>query len=220
MVVSTDGRRAVTVQRILAPIPLAVADLDGSAELSWRPFITDPSIGGLYGHLVGDEWIAISDLDAPRGRLVRIALDNPAPADPSTWTELVPESEVALRSFTPVGEHLYLVGLDNTYSQVRIFTLDGHLTGHLPLPGRGAVAELPFPMMALCPSGRADEYVFGFSTLTTSNGYYRHRPGGALSRSWPRPSGPSRTRLSRTAGPPRRTARASRTTWSGVGMCC
>ncbi|MFC9251925.1 prolyl oligopeptidase family serine peptidase [Amycolatopsis thailandensis] len=180
VVFSTDGKRAIAVQRLLSPIPLAVADLDGSDELVWRPFISDTTIGGLYGHLIDDQWIAISDADAPRGRLVGIALDNPTPADPSTWTELVPESEVTLRSFAPVGEHLYVLGLDETYSQVRVFTRGGRFVEYVELPERGAVVELPFPMMALYPSGLDDEYAFAFTSLTSSSRYFRHRPGKGL----------------------------------------
>lgn len=180
VVFSTDGKRAVAVQHLLSPIPVAVAELDGSAEPAWRPFVTDPSAGSLYGHLVGDRWIAVSDFGAPRGRVVAVALDSPTPSDPSTWDELVPESRVALRSVTPVGDHLYVLGLDDTYSQVRIFTAGGELAGHVPLPGRGAVVELPFPMMALYPEGLDDEYAFAFTTLTTSAGYYRHRPGSTV----------------------------------------
>ncbi|MCR6482915.1 prolyl oligopeptidase family serine peptidase [Amycolatopsis sp. OK19-0408] len=177
VVFSTDGRRAIAVQGMLAPIPVAVADLPG---LAWRPFVTDPAVGSLYGHLVGDRWIAVSDFGAPRGRVIAVALDGPAPSDPATWDELVPESAAALRSLTPVGDHLYVLGLEDTYSQVRIFTAEGAPAGHVPLPGRGAVIEHPFPLMALHPEGRDDEYAFAFTTLTSSAGYYRHRPGSTV----------------------------------------
>ncbi|WP_163505234.1 prolyl oligopeptidase family serine peptidase [Fodinicola acaciae] len=190
VVFSTDGKHAIAVQRLLTPIPIAVAKLDGSTEWSWRPFVTDPAVGGLAGQLVGDRWIAVSDLDAPRGRVVAIALDNPTPADPRTWDEVVPESDAALRSITPVGEHLYVLGLENTYSQVRIFTLAGEFAGNVPMPAPGAVIEHPFPLAAMYPEGRDDEYVFAFTTLTTSAGYYRHAGSTLDTLSQPRTSIP------------------------------
>ncbi|MBP2367519.1 hypothetical protein [Pseudonocardia parietis] len=69
VVVSGDGRHAVAVQRIMNPVPVAVARLDGG-DLEWRPFVTGVD-ATVAGHLCGDAWIAVTDVDAPRGRVVR-----------------------------------------------------------------------------------------------------------------------------------------------------
>jgi prolyl oligopeptidase len=170
VVVSRDGRHAVAVQRLMDPVPVAVARLDG-AELTWRPFLTDVA-GSVAGHLLGDAWVAVTDVGAPRGRLVRIPLD-----DPSSWEEVVAESDAVLRSVTPVGDALYLAEFVDTYARVRIVDADGNALGEVPLPGRGALVELPFPMMNLGAARPSDEFLFAFSTLTSSAGTYRHRPG-------------------------------------------
>lgn len=170
VVVSRDGRHAVAVQRLMDPVPVAVARLDG-AELTWRPFLTDVA-GSVAGHLLGDAWVAVTDVGAPRGRLVRIPLD-----DPSSWEEVVAESDAVLRSVTPVGDALYLAEFVDTYARVRIVDADGNALGEVPLPGRGALVELPFPMMNLGVARPSDEFLFAFSTLTSSAGTYRHRPG-------------------------------------------
>src|SRR5262249_17828135 len=47
----------------------------------------------------------------------------------------------------------------------------------VPLPDRGAVMELPFPIMNMVPKGHPDQFVFGFSSLTISPGIYSHAPG-------------------------------------------
>ncbi|WP_052744411.1 prolyl oligopeptidase family serine peptidase [Streptomyces odonnellii] len=158
------------------PIPFAVAPIAESGELVWKPFVTE-RIGSLAGHLVGDAWIAITDVGAPRGRLVSIALDNATLNDPSTWAELVGESDAVMRFLTPVGDELYVADLVDTYSQVRVFDRTGAARGLVPLPGRGSVAELPFAMMNLFPPGRPDEFLFSFSTFTASPGCFSHRPG-------------------------------------------
>jgi prolyl oligopeptidase len=172
VVVSRDGRHAVAVQRMMDPVPVAVARLDDHpAALVWRPFLTDVG-GSVAGHLLGDAWVAVTDVGAPRGRLVRIPLD-----DPSVWEEVVAESDAVLRSVTPVGDALYLAEFVDTYARVRIVDADGNAVGDVPLPGRGALVELPFPMMNLGAARPSDEFLFAFSTLTSSAGTYRHRPG-------------------------------------------
>ncbi|MBP2367523.1 hypothetical protein JOF36_003219 [Pseudonocardia parietis] len=175
VVVSGDGRHAVAVQRIMNPVPVAVARLDGG-DLEWRPFVTGVD-ATVAGHLCGDAWIAVTDVDAPRGRVVRIPLDSPDPDDPSAWEEIVPEAEALLRSVTPVGDVLYLAELVDTYARVRIVDRSGEPCGEVPLPGRGALVELPFPMMNMATAAPTGAYTFAFSTLASSAGTYRHHPG-------------------------------------------
>src|SRR6202035_996686 len=134
--VSSDGRYVVAVERMLNPIPFAIATLEEEA-LRWRPFVT--SIAGIVaGHVVGERYIAVTDIGAPRGRLVAISLDSEHPNDPESWQELVPESDAVLRTVTAVGETLYLTEFVDTYARVRIVDLDGNELGEVPLPGRGA----------------------------------------------------------------------------------
>ncbi|WP_030925691.1 prolyl oligopeptidase family serine peptidase [Streptosporangium amethystogenes] len=175
VVVSRDGAYAVALQRLLNPVPVAVARLDDPAGLQWRPFVTGVD-GTLAGHLVGEEWIAVTDVGAPRGRVVAIALDAKDPDDPASWREIVPESDTVIRTLTPVGDLLYLSELSDTYAKVRVVDGAGAACGQVPLPGRGALAEQPFPLMNLM-NGHAEAYLFEFSTLVGSWGTYRHRPG-------------------------------------------
>jgi prolyl oligopeptidase len=177
VVVSRDGRHAVLVERLMNPIPIAVADLDRPGEFRWRPFVTTAA-GTVAGHLVGDAYIAVvTDTDAPRGRVVAIPLDSETPNDPSSWRELVPESETVIRSVTPVGDRLFLTEFVDTYARVRIVDLDGGALGEVPLPGRGAIAELPYAFMNLNVRLHPEDFLFNFSSLTRSWGTYRYRPG-------------------------------------------
>ncbi|MEU9869504.1 prolyl oligopeptidase family serine peptidase [Actinomadura sp. NPDC048021] len=172
---SPDGRWAVASHRVGSPIPVAVRDLSepGSA---WRPFVTECP-GTIAGHIVGDHYIAVTDVAAPRGRVVAIPLDAANAGDPAGWTELVPEGDTVLRSLTPVGRHLYLSEFDRTFAKVRIIDRSGATAGGVPLPGRGALAAPFFALTALAFGAHTDDFVFAFSTLTSSWGVYRHRPG-------------------------------------------
>jgi len=172
---SAQGRYLLAHYNLFAPYPIAIFDLH-QPDLHWQPFITTFD-GTLAGHIVNDRYIAVTDLNAPRGRVVSILLDSQTPDDPNTWTELVAESNAVIRMVTPVGDLLYLTELVDTYSRVRIVNLSGEIIGEVPLPDKGAIAELPFPMMNLVAKGHPEEFLFSFSSLTESTGVYRHRPG-------------------------------------------
>ncbi|WP_341939973.1 prolyl oligopeptidase family serine peptidase [Microbacterium sp. LWH10-1.2] len=171
---SADGRWAVASHRVGTPIPVAVRDLH--AGTPWRAFIHDCA-DTIAGHIVGDEYIAVTDHGAARGRVVAIPLDAPAPEDPASWRVLVPEGDTVLRSLTPVGGHLYLSGFADTAARVRVLRADGSDAGAVPLPADGALGGAFFPLTGLDPDDGSGEFLFTFSTLTTSWGAYRHRPG-------------------------------------------
>lgn len=174
---STDGRWAVASHRVGRPVPVAVRDL--RAGTPWRPFV-DGSAGTVAGHVVGDEYIAVTDQGAARGRVVAIPLDEQHPDDPDRWRVLVPEGETVLRAIHPVGEHLYLTGFEETAARVRVLRADGTDAGAVPLPADGALGGAFFPLTGLTPDDGSGDFLFSFSTLTTSWGVYRHRPGDAF----------------------------------------
>jgi prolyl oligopeptidase len=177
IVVSPGGRYAIAFEGIMSGLPVAIADLTAD-PLHWRPFVT--SIEGRFaGHIVGDCYIAATDVGAPRGRVVSVRLDATAPNDPDSWQELVPESLDTIRTVTAVGKAIYISGFSNTYASVRAINYaTGEDLGAVPLPGRGALgAEWWGPWQSTLPKGHPDEFIFTFSTLTCSPGLYRHRPG-------------------------------------------
>ncbi|WP_158895740.1 prolyl oligopeptidase family serine peptidase [Amycolatopsis anabasis] len=176
VVASADGRHVVAVQGLLDPVPVAVSDLSDPAAPAWREFVTDASLN-LAGFLIGDEWIAVTDAGAPRGRVVAIGLDNVTPNDPAAWRTIVPESDVTIRSVHPAGDILYVHEFVDTYAALRVVDRDGAPRGTVPLPGKGALGEMPFPMMNIVGPAAEEQLVFAFSTLTSSWGVYRHRPG-------------------------------------------
>jgi prolyl oligopeptidase len=177
--VSADGRHLVAQERI-STLPIAVAELGagpiGSEPIVWRPFVRTVD-GQLAGHVVDGRFVGVTDVGAPRGRVVAIPVDSPTPDDPATWQTLVPESDAVVRTVVPVGGVLYLTELVDTYARVRIVSTDGTPLGEVRLPGRGAVAELPFAFLNLAQRPHPDRFVFGFSTLVASPAVLAHRPG-------------------------------------------
>jgi prolyl oligopeptidase len=173
--VSRDGQYAIALERMNQPIPVAYARL-GEQSVRWQPFVTSVA-GAVAGHVVGDSYIAVTDVGGSRGRLVAIPLDSVDPNDVDSWHVLVGESDAVLQSVTPVGDRLYLTELVDTYARLRIVDFDGNAVGEVPLPERGAIDEMPFRMMHPVTRGHPDEFVFGFSSLTHSLGLYCHVPG-------------------------------------------
>jgi prolyl oligopeptidase len=177
IVVSRDGRYAVAMERLVNPIPVAVAPL-GKTRLEWRPFIRSLS-AGLPGHLIKEHYIAVTDLGASKGRLVAIPLQSPEPENPMCWRELVPESEATMTSVTVAGETLYLAEMVDTYARVRTFTTEGQFIGEVPLPDKGALGiAWWYAMHTTLPKGHREKFIFLFSSFTASSGIYAHTPGG------------------------------------------
>jgi prolyl oligopeptidase len=174
--VSREGRYALAFERIMNPVPVAIAELKDD-RLQWKPFIAGID-GTVAGHVVGDEYVAVTDVAAPRGRVVAISLKHGEPNDTDAWRELIPESDAVLRTITPVGRLLYLSEFVATYARVRIVDLDGHVLGTVPLPGSGEIgAELWNPWLSTWAKGHPEKFLFVFSSLVSSPGLYCHVPG-------------------------------------------
>ena len=171
---SPQGHYLVATSGMVKPKPVAIKALDSNE--GWRPFIT--TIDELVvGHIWNNAFIAITYINAPRGRVVSIPLDSPDPNHAHNWSELVAESDAVIRTLTPVGEHLYINQLVDCYARVRIVDRAGKAMGEVPLPGNGALMDGVYPINGLVPKGHPEEYWFVYSSLIESKGLYRHRPG-------------------------------------------
>ena len=174
IIVSPDGRFHLAYQGLSEVHLIAVLDTD-EPEPIWRAFTTETE-GSIAGHVIGNSLIAVTNIEAPRGRIVSIPLDSDQSSDTQCWKELVAESEAVIRSVTPVNNLLYVSEFVNTYSRVRIYDQNGAFVSEMPLPGKGSVDELLFPIMKLASAAQSDKFVFSYSTLSTSWGIYSHHP--------------------------------------------
>lgn len=166
-----DSDWSVAYQGLTNPIPVAIMN-SGNPSESWRPFVQELD-GSLAGQVLGDALVAVTDVGAHKGRVVSIPLSAPAPNDPSGWRELVPEGDAVLRNVDCRGGRFVVSELRDTCSAVRVFDADGGMAKELELPGRGALAEGIYPFINLRSRRQDDYYVFGFSSLSSSWGYYK-----------------------------------------------
>jgi prolyl oligopeptidase len=78
----------------------------------------------------GRLWI-LTDLDAPMYRLVTADPQNPGP---EYWTDVIPEGEDVLQSYTFIGDSIYATYLDDVSDRIRVFALDGTPAGEVEVP--------------------------------------------------------------------------------------
>jgi len=119
----TDDRYEVTLVDLTSPKAEKKILVRG-LENNWR----------LAGS-VGDTLYFLTDLDAPRQRVVSI--DVRGTSRPTL--EVVPEGEATLEAATIAGERLVLSYLVDARSELRLAALDGTPAGEIALPGIGTV---------------------------------------------------------------------------------
>lgn len=112
----------------------------------------------------GDTLWVMTDLDAPRGRIIAIDLHNP---DQANWREIVPEAAETLESVTLLNNWFVVKYLQDARSQIKIFNLDGNLIREVELPGIGSAGGF---------SGKRHdtETFYTFTSFTTPATIYRY----------------------------------------------
>ncbi|MDZ8025214.1 MAG: prolyl oligopeptidase family protein [Nostoc sp. DedQUE11] len=76
-----------------------------------------------------------TDLNAPRGRLIAIDTNKPAPEN---WQEIIPQSAETLESVGILNNQLVADYLKDAHSQIKIFDLKGEFIREVELPGLGS----------------------------------------------------------------------------------
>ena len=116
-----------------------------------------------------------TDAGAPRGRVIRIDLRDPAR---ERWQEVVPEAEETLQSVTRVHRRLVALYLEHAHTRVRLFELDGTPVRDLDLPGLGTVTgfagKLDDPETFYCFTGyTTPATLFCYDVETGENRVFR-----------------------------------------------
>ena len=108
----------------------------------------------LVGNL-GPVFYVLTTLEAPRGRVVAIALDSP---DAAAWKTPVPQAGDSIEEAGLVGGRLVISTLHDVRSTLTSYASDGSSHRALALPGIGCIAGL---------AGRSDdpELFFGFTSF-------------------------------------------------------
>lgn len=172
----TDDGRFLTIYgwETTAPVNLMYVD-DLSDDAGFIPIVTEfeadytvlGSVPVMAGTQEGHEparLIVYTTNDAPFGRIISI---DPAKPGRANWTEVIPESDVALQGTSMVGGHIITQALRDVLPEVNVYTPDGELVRTVELPGVGSAGGF---------GGRqSDEYTYyGFSSFAQPSTTYRY----------------------------------------------
>ena len=152
-----DGRWLVyTVQHGWARTDVYLHDLRAGAAPA--PLIVGaPARFGT--RFVDDELYLLTNLDAPKNRILAVDPENPDP-DPSRWREVLPEGEDLLTGYRFIGDDLYADYLRDVSSRIVRYGPDGAVTGEVPVP--------PYHVATLRSHGEdGDEALLTLTSLLT-----------------------------------------------------
>ena len=126
-----DGRWLVyTVQHGWARTDVYLHDLRSGAGAA--PLIVGAP-ARFSTRFVEDELFLLTNLGAPRNRLLAVALENPDP-DPAAWREVLPEADDLLTGYRFIGDDLYADYLRDVSSRIVRYGPDGEIEGEIPIP--------------------------------------------------------------------------------------
>jgi prolyl oligopeptidase len=126
------------------------------------------------GSDAGDAFIMLTNWQAPRRRVFRVAFANPSR---DNWREIIPEGPSTIESVMTVGGKLVVTWLEDVRSRVRVFEPDGTFVREVELPGPGTAAGF---------TGRWErtESFFYFSSFDHAPTIYRYDLGTAERDVW------------------------------------
>jgi prolyl oligopeptidase len=106
----------------------------------------------------------LTDLDAPRYRIVAIDLKNP---DKANWKEIVAQTKDTLQSARIVNHEIIASYMKDAHSEVHLFDEKGKALGEIALPGIGTAT-------GFSGQTRDAETFYTFSSYTTPPSVYRY----------------------------------------------
>ena len=168
---SDDGRRLIVVASRGPSDFLYAIDLknarapDVNAPLV--PLLDEREAGQTPIGTAGDILYVVTDLDAPRRRIVALDLAQGGRARPRT---VVPESAEVIEGATVAGDRLAVHYLADVRSRLRLFALDGESAGEIALPGIGSLG------WALNGRHSSPELWYSFRSFLAPETVYRYDP--------------------------------------------
>ncbi|MEL7244223.1 MAG: prolyl oligopeptidase family serine peptidase [Cyanobacteria bacterium J06573_2] len=105
-----------------------------------------------------------TDLNAPRGRVIAINIENPQKGN---WQEIIPQTEETLESVGTINNQFVAEYLKDARSQIKIYDFKGAFTREVELPGIGSVGGF---------NGKKSdtETFYVFTSFTTPGTIYRY----------------------------------------------
>jgi len=143
--VGTDDRYQIIHQNL--------ADPDAEPVMIIEGFDFDYNLIGN----IGSELYFRTNNGAPRNRLITIDMENP---EPENWREVIAEAEDVLDNVSLVGGRIVAEYMQDAWSVIKIFDLEGNAVGAVDLPGIGTASGF---------NGKADdpETFFSYSSFNS-----------------------------------------------------
>lgn len=112
---------------------------------------------------IGDELFALTNCDAPKYKLVKFNLKNPAKEN---WTEIIPEQETVLQSASFIGGKIVTLSMKDAHSVMQAYNYDGSFDYDVELPGIGTVSSI---------SGKKDDPIafYDYTSFNTPGEIYK-----------------------------------------------
>ena len=163
---SAAGRSELWVKDLAADGPFTAVVRDIDAAFS--------------GAIAGDQLYVQTNWQAPRSRILRVDLREPAR---ERWTEVVPEGRGVIERFALAGGRIVVTTLEDVVPRVRTYAADGRALGEITFPVPGEIGYL---------SGRwdSDEAFFTFESLVVPTTIYRWDVATGRRTAWWRSSAP------------------------------
>jgi prolyl oligopeptidase len=129
-----------------------------------RPFIVENDASYIPLGTVGGKFYVLTDLDAPKRRIVAVDLRAPSREN---WKTIVPQGNEVIEESLLAGGRIAAHYLVDVKSEVSLFTLEGKRLGSLPQPGIGSIQGL---------SGRNDtpEIFYSFASVLIPPTVFRY----------------------------------------------
>src|SRR4051812_39174545 len=135
----TDVKNRVFVKRLFRETTVAptiqIALNDKANEVI--PFLTEFDASYNYVANDGDTFYFITDLEAPRSKVIAIDLSKP---EKKNWRTIIPEAAETLRSVNLLRERWFAHYMKDARSVIRVLKKDGAADHDVKLPGIGTVA--------------------------------------------------------------------------------
>jgi len=182
MAVISDDGRWLALHVHLMPTRTDVILVD--RETGARTVMVEGEEASTWVQIVGGRIYAVTNLGAPRGRVVSASLDRPR-AD--AWETIVPESDgltgAVIEAMAVTSRSLIVSSSEHAVSRLRRYRLDGTPLGEIALPELGSLAGLDADPTAdpADPADPAGERAFlTFTSFARPPGLWRWTPDEGL----------------------------------------
>ena len=166
-VVSDDGRWLV-IHVHLMPTRTDVILVD--RQTGRRTTLVEGEEASTWAWVVRGRLYAVTNLDAPRGRVVSADLDQP---EAGSWETIVPESEAVIESAVVAGDILLVSSAEHAVSRLHRYGLDGSGGTEVALPELGSLEGLD-------ADPAAERAFLTFTSFAWPSELWRWTPGGGL----------------------------------------